>query len=172
MEKLEQNGDIIVRAKTLENLFGVGIRTIQRLAEDGIVKRRSKGRYFFKESVTAYITMLKMQIKARAETDDSEEVLDLDAERAKHEQVRREIDEIKLLMIQGKVVNAEDVKACVSDFNAWVKEKTLSLPEHAAAKLEDKQRAEIQTILSQKVEELLDELSQYSPTTYYRDQAE
>ena len=54
---------IIVPSRTLESLLGVKARTIRDLADKGIVKRDTHGKYFLFESAKGYITALKVGLK-------------------------------------------------------------------------------------------------------------
>lgn len=169
MPKSEEMDDILVNSKTLENLFGVKDRTVRYLADQGIVSRDSKGKYFLLKSAKGYITMLKAQASGKMVQIDGEE-LNLDAERAAHEKVKREIDEIKLALIKGKVHKAEDVERVVTDMLTRFRSHMEALPSSVARKLENKKRADVQRILTAEVSRALNELSDYKPSDYYSDE--
>lgn len=171
MNKNTDFEEIMVGPKVLETLFGVGERTIQRLAEQGIVKRNSKGKYFLMKSVKAYVLTLKAAAAGKnIQTDDDEDDLDLDKERALHERVKRQIDEIKLELIKGKVHKAEDVQAIVTDMLTRFKSKMEAMPSKLARKLEGKKRTDIQKTLAAEIRSALEELSEYNPVDYYSDE--
>ncbi|MBE5917637.1 MAG: terminase small subunit [Pseudobutyrivibrio ruminis] len=164
--------EIIVSSKTLEALLGVKDRTIRDLAEKGIVKRDSKGRYFFWESAKGYITALKLANagKLNSKTDDDPDSLDLDEEKALHEHLKRQITEIKLQLIKGQVHKAEDVEAVMTDMFEKFKSKMTALPSKLAKKLEGKSRTEIQKILKLEIDNALTELSSYDAADFYSDE--
>lgn len=164
--------EIIVSSKTLEALLGVKDRTIRDLAEKGIIKRDSKGRYLFWESAKGYITALKLANagKSTQKTDDDGESLDLDEEKAMHEHLKRQITEIKLQLIKGQVHKAEDVEAVMTDMFEKFKSKMTALPSKLAKKLEGKSRTEIQKILKLEIDNALVELASYNPADFYSDE--
>ena len=109
--------ETVVASKTLEALLGVKARTVRDLAEKGIVKRDSHGKYLLWNSAKGYITALKAinAGKNGIKTDDDEQELNYDEEHAKHEHVKTQITEIKLKLIQGQVHKAEDVERVMTD---------------------------------------------------------
>lgn len=163
--------EILVSSKTLEALFGVKDRTIRDLAEKGIIKRDSHGKYLFWNSAKSYITALKvMSAGKNIKTDDDENDLDLDAEKALHEHVKRQITDIKLQLIKGQVHKAEDVEAVMTNMFEKFKSKMTALPSKLAKKLEGKSRNEIQRILRKEIDNALTELAAYNPTDFYSDE--
>lgn len=164
--------ELLVSSKVLEALFGVRDRTIRDLADKGIIKRDSHGRYLFWNSVKSYITALKVANAGKGGTKagEDERGLDLDEERAQHERLKRQITEIKLQLIKGQVHKAEDVEAVMTDMFARFKSKVTALPSKLAKKLEGKSRTEIQGILKADIDNALVELASYSPADFYSDE--
>jgi phage terminase Nu1 subunit (DNA packaging protein) len=171
MKKQEELQDILVSSKVLENLFGVKDRTIRYLADQGIVKRNSHGKYLLFESAKSYILTLKAANAGKnVKTDDEKEDLDLESERAAHEHVKRQITEIKLQLIQGQVHKAEDVEAVMTDMFTKFRSKMEAIPTKLARRLEGKSRGEIQKLLKQEVRNALTGLSTYNPSDFYSDE--
>lgn len=171
VKKQEELQDILVTSKVLENLFGVKDRTIRYLADQGIVKRNSHGKYLLFESAKSYILTLKAANAGKnVKTDDEKEDLNLESERAAHEHVKRQITEIKLQLIQGKVHKAEDVEAVMTDMFTKFRSKMEAIPTKLARRLEGKSRVEIQKLLKQEVRNALTELSTYNPSDFYSDE--
>lgn len=168
----EEFEDLTVSSKVLEALFGVKDRTIRDLAEKGIVKRDSHGKYLFWNSAKSYITALKVASagKNAAKTYDDENIIDLDEEKARHERLKRQITEIKLQLIKGKVHKAEDVEAVMTNMFEKFKSKITALPSKLAKRLEGKSRADIQNILKAEIDNALTELSSYNPADFYSDE--
>jgi phage terminase Nu1 subunit (DNA packaging protein) len=164
--------DLVVSSKTLEALFGVADRTIRDLADKGIVKRDSHGKYLFWNSAKGYITALKVTNAGKngIKTEDEEELIDLYTEKAQHERLKKEITEIKLLLIKGKVHKAEDVEAVMTDMFEKFKSKMTALPSKLAKKLEGKSRIQIQQILKKEIDNALVELASYNPADFYSDE--
>lgn len=162
--------ELMVSSKVLESLFGVKDRTIRDLADKGILKRDSHGKYLFWNSTKSYITALKVANAGKSSKRTSDETgLDLEEEKAQHERLKRQITEIKLLLIKGQVHKAEDVEAVMTDMFARFKSKITALPSKLAKKLEGKTRTEIQRILKTDIDNALVELASYNPADFYSD---
>lgn len=172
VKNAEEFEQITVPSKTLEALFGVKDRTIRDLADKGIVARDSHGKYLFWNSARGYITALKIANagKASQKSVDGEEILDWEEEKAQHEKIKRQITEIKLQLIKGQVHKAEDVEAVMTDMFTKFRSKMTALPSKLAKKLEGKQRAEIQRILKEEIDNALVELSNYNAVDFYSDE--
>lgn len=170
VKSMNELNDILVSSKVLEALFGVKDRTIRYLADNGIVKRDSHGKYLLIDSAKSYITTLKIGNTVKVRTDDSEEELNLDTERALHEHTKRQITEIKLQLIKGQVHKAEDVDAVMTDMFVKFREKMTALPAKMARKLEGKDKVEIQKILRKEINNALNELADYNPADFYSDE--
>lgn len=164
--------ELLVSSKVLESLFGVKDRTIRDLADKGILKRDSHGKYLFWNSTKSYITALKVANagKSNTRTDDDNSSLDLEEEKAQHERLKRQITEIKLQLIKGQVHKAEDVEAVMTNMFVRFKSKMTALPSKLARKLEGKTRTEIQGILKTDIDNALVELASYSPADFYSDE--
>ena len=172
VKNAEEFEQITVPSKTLEALFGVKDRTIRDLADKGIVARDSHGKYLFWNSAKGYITALKIANagKAHQKSVDGEEILDWEEEKAQHEKIKRQITEIKLQLIKGQVHKAEDIEAVMTDMFTKFRSKMTALPSKLAKKLEGKQRAEIQRILKEEIDNALVELSNYNAADFYSDE--
>ena len=163
---------LLVSSKTLEALFGVKDRTIRDLAERGIIKRDSHGRYLFWDSARSYITALKVANagKTNQNVDDKGKNIDLDEEKAQHEHIKRQITEIELQLIKGQVHKAEDVEAVMTDMFTKFRSKMTALPAKMARKLEGKSKVEIQKILKTEIDNALVELASYNAADFYSDE--
>ena len=164
--------EIVVASKVLESLFGLKDRTIRDLADKGIVKRDSHGKYLLWNSAKGYITALKAinAGKNGIKTEDDEQDLDYDREHAAHERVKRQISEIRLQLIKGRGHKAEDVERVMTDMFEKFKSKMNAIPSKMAKKLEGKSRIEIQTMLREEIDGALIELSSYNAQDFYSDE--
>lgn len=164
--------EIVVASKVLESLFGLKDRTIRDLADKGIVKRDSHGKYLLWNSAKGYITALKAinAGKNGIKTEDDEQDLDYDREHAAHERVKRQISEIRLQLIKGQVHKAEDVERVMTDMFEKFKSKMNAIPSKMAKKLEGKSRIEIQTMLREEIDGALIELSSYNAQDFCSDE--
>ena len=167
--RVEELQNLVVSSKVLEDLLGVSDRMIRYMAEEGILERDSHGKYRFMQSVKNYITTLKIAgSKKTAELNG--ETLDLDAERAIHERYKRQITEIKLQLIQGRVHRAEDVEAVMTDMLERFKAKIVSMPVKLAKRLEGENCVSIQEILEEEMHDALEELAGYNPSDFYSEE--
>jgi len=163
--------DMPVTAKQLGELLGVGERMVRHLAEEGITVRQSTGKYLLWESTHNYISLLKAQrngLNGGISSEDTE--YDLREEQAAHEHLKKQITEIKLLLVKGQVHKAEDVAAVMTDIFAKIKSKLEAMPAKLARKLEGKDRTHIQQILKDEINNALLELSSYDPADFYSDE--
>lgn len=165
--KVDDISDITVSAKVIGECLSVGDRMVRHLADEGLLKRDSHGKYLLFHSIKNYILALKAS-KAGEHVDVGPgNVLDLTREKACNEHWKAMINEIKLQLIQGKVHKSEDVGRILADMLLSFKNKILAIPAKAAVKLEGKTRLEIQDIVTKELCAALDELSEYNPADYY-----
>lgn len=111
--------DIVVSPKVLADTLGITDRQIRNLAEQGIVEKTDKGRYLFKSSVKAYITLLKVAQRSKEEKERFGDSLDLEEEKAKHEVLKREITEIRLQLIKGSSFSHRSKIAAANDITGY-----------------------------------------------------
>lgn len=165
--KVDDISDITVSAKVIGECLSVGDRMVRHLADEGLLKRDSHGKYLLFHSIKNYILALKAS-KAGEHVDVGPgNVLDLNQEKASNEHWKAMINEIKLQLIQGKVHKSEDVGRILADMLLSFKNKILAIPAKMAVKLEGKTRQEIQDIVTEELCAALDELSEYNPADYY-----
>lgn len=170
-KSLEDLSDITVSQTVLAECLGVSDRMIRHLAEDGIIKRNSRGRYLLLSSVKNYILALKVSKAGKnVPVNVSGNVKDLNTEKAIHEHTKNMIAEVKLNLILGKVHKAEVVGRVLTDMFTNFRSKILALPAKLCKKIEGKGRIEIQDILKKELEAALTELADYSPADYYSDE--
>lgn len=169
---VEDFEELLVSSKVLEALFGVKSRTIRDMADKGIIKRDSHGKYLFWNSAKSYITALKVANagKGSANTEDDEDAIDIDVEKAQHERLKKQITEIKLQLIKGQVHKSGDVEAVMTDMFERFKSKMTAMPSKLARKLEGKSRADIQLVLKREIDNALVELASYNPADFYSDE--
>ena len=160
---------VAVSASVMCNVLGVGDRMIRKLAEQGILKRSSHGKYMLLESVRNYIVTIKLS-KAADSLPVSEDELDLNTEKAKHEHIKSQIAEIKLQLISGNVHKSEDVERVISNMFAKFRSKMEAMPAKLAPKLVGESMEEIQDFLKAELSAALEELADYNPADYYSDE--
>lgn len=170
-KKIKSVDDITVSAKVIGEFIGVGDRMVRHLADEGIIKRNSHGKYLLLESVKNYILTLKVSKAGESiKTDFDKDNLDLNHEKAVNEHWKSMITEIKLQLIKGHVHKSEDVERVMTDMFLNFKNKMLALPHKLAFKLEHRERQEIQETLRDEITDALSELADYTPEAFYSDE--
>lgn len=170
-----QNADditmVTVSAKVMAEIIGVGDRQIRNLAEEGILVRNSHGKYLLLRSVKNYIMNLKIaKAGEKVVSDFTDEELDLEQEKAKHEHLKSMITEINLQLIRGQVHKSADVGSVITDMFIKFRSKMTALPSKLASKLEGKKKEVIMEMLRNEIIEALGELADYNPADYYSDE--
>lgn len=160
---------VTVSAQRMGDILGVGDRMVRYLAEEGVLKRNSHGKYLLVASVKNYILTLKISKPTAAETEKSEGPLSWEDEKAKHEKLKRQITDLKLQVLKGHLHKSEDVERVVNDMLAKFKSKMEAMPAKLARKLEKKSKTQILEILQNEIRSALEELSEYNPSDYYSD---
>ena len=140
----------------LGRALGITQPRVNQLIEEEIIvrdERDANGGVLIFESLKNYFQIKKSVAE--------EEDLDLFLEKAKHEKVKREQNEIKLQQMQGEVLLAEEVEEELSELVVKLRSNLLGLPAKMSGILEGKSRVEINAILTAEIEEKLEELSEY-----------
>ena len=169
--KLDDISSITVSAGALSKTLGISERMVRYLAQDGIMVKTSSGRYKLQESMYNYIANLRVNNDmGNGGATQLEDELVLEDEKAAHERIKRHITELKLALMKGKVHKAEDVEVVMTDMLANFKTKLLALPTKLTPLLVDKDKSQIQTILTDEIHEALAELSEYNARDFYGDE--
>lgn len=140
----------------LAKAFGLTQPRISQLIDVGLVVRDetdpSGGVKIFEST--------KLYYSSKAAAADGDGTLDLIAEKARHERVKREQSEIKLAQMKGELYEAETVETALVEILATLRTHLTALPAKFSVQLEGKSREEIYLILTREIEERLEELSQ------------
>lgn len=156
-----------VEAKTIAALFGVTVRRIQQLTQDGIIQTEQVGkkrRYDLLATVRSYISYLQDRVNSRGggtqeDTDNESRKLRADADL---KETKARIAELEYDEIQGRMHRSEDVEAMTNDLVFAVRGMLLALPGRLAIDLAaiDKPM-EISNRIRAEVNAILTELSGY-----------
>ena len=163
---------VVVSSKVLASIMGVGDRRIRQLADEGIVVRSSQGRYVLQESLHNYIVNLKVENSAKQINSANpgnvplDEVLDLNIEKAKHEHIKGQMAELKLALMKGQVYKESNVEAVMNDMLTNFKQKMLGMPAKLSLVLSNKETAFIEAKLTEEINTVLSELSDYCPDDF------
>lgn len=166
LQNIENVESLAVSSTVLGKILNLSERRIRQLAELGVIKKVKRGQYILTENIRNYILYLKTNNEA-VEIDTNNE-LDYDKEKALHERVKREQDELKLAAMKGSMHKSEDVERVMTDMLSNFRSKLLALPSKVAPILLARNDiGEIQNILQKEVLEALHELSSYDPASFY-----
>lgn len=128
--------------------------------------RVAKGRYALAESIKNYIIDLKVQNDVAGQEKQND--LDLEKERALHENIKRQQAEIKLALMKGEVHKSQDVEKVMVDMLTSFRTRVLNIPSKVAPILVARQDAGlIQELIMKEIVEVLNELKSYNPEDFY-----
>lgn len=139
--------------------LGITQPRVHQLIQDGVVVRNKAGAVMVIESLKNYFSF-------RNTGDGAGNEINFIIEKAMHEKTKREIAEIKLAKIEGSVYDAKVVEMVLTEMLANLRTQLLGLPAALAPILEDKKKENIYEILTEKIEEKLAELSEYTPELF------
>ena len=169
IEKTTDLSQVAVAAGVLSKMLGISDRRIRQLADEGVIIRVSQGRYNLEKSIKGYVLNLKIANSSKEQLRLDDE-LDLEKEKAKHERVKRQMDEMKLSLMRGRMHKSEDVEAVMTDMLANFKARCLNLPAKLTPQLVSRDdKGYIMSLLTDEINQALQELAEYDPAEFYSD---
>ena len=155
----------IVNTKALAKMFNMTERNVRYLVEEGIIARVNHGRYDLIDTVSRYITFLKMSNDG---LDESKVQESLEYEKWLHEKAKREKAEIELSHLKKEMHKADEVEKVLNHMLTSFRSKMLSLPSKTALLLASKDDPkEIEALLERDIYEALAELADYEPSLFF-----
>lgn len=155
----------VVNTKTIAKMFNMTERNVRYLVEEGVISRVTHGRYDLIDTVSRYITFLKMSFDGM---DESKVMESLEYEKWLHEKAKREKAEIELAHIKKEMHKADEVEKVQNHMVMAFRSKMLSLPSKVALQLANKDDPKlIEAILERDIHEALSELAEYNPMQYF-----
>lgn len=155
----------IVNTKTLSKMFNMTERNVRNLVAEDIIGRVGHGRYDLIDSVSRYITFLKM---ASNELDGAAVEESLEYEKWLHEKAKREKAEIELAHIKKEMHKSDEVENVLNHMVMAFRSKMLSMPSKAALQLTTMDDAnQIEAFLERDIHQALKELSDYNPAMFF-----
>lgn len=156
--------DLVVNTGAISKMFNVTERRVRQLVEEGVISRVGHGRFDLVDTVSKYVTFLKLASEGLDENDISES---LEFEKWLHEKAKREKAEIELAHIKNEVHRSEEVEKVMNHMIMAFRSKMLSLPTKVALMLVNKDDPKyIESILERNVHEALIELANYDPSLF------
>ncbi|WP_339216252.1 hypothetical protein [Solibacillus sp. FSL W8-0372] len=160
----------IVNTKALAKMFNMTERNVRYLVEEEIIARVGHGRYDLIDSVSRYITFLKM---ASNEMDGAAVEESLEYEKWLHEKAKREKAEIELAHIKKEMHKSDEVENVLNHMVMAFRSKMLSLPSKVALQLTTLDDAnQIEELLERDIYLALKELSEYDPSMFFSEDHE
>ena len=169
MGSQKDDNEVVVNAKILAKVLGVGVRQITNLHQQGICVKNKSGRYLLIPSVQNYIKRLRVEAsagKSSGSSEPDENVEEIAIEKAKHESIKRQMSELRLQLMRGQLYEEEKVRIVMSDMLTNFKQKLQTMPSKLSTKIEGKAAGEINQILTDEIIEVLMELSEYNPEQF------
>lgn len=157
----------IVNTKALAKMFNMTERNVRYLVEEGIIARVNHGRYDLIDTVSRYITFLKMSNDG---LDESKVQESLEYEKWLHEKAKREKAEIELSHLKKEMHKADEVEKVLNHMLTSFRSKMLLLPSKTALLLASKDDPkEIEALLERDIYEALGELADYEPSLFFEE---
>ena len=157
----------IVNTKALAKMFNMTERNVRYLVEEGIIARVNHGSYDLIDTVSRYITFLKMSNDG---LDESKVQESLEYEKCLHEKAKREKAEIELSHLKKEMHKADEVEKVLNHMLTSFRSKMLSLPSKTALLLASKDDPkEIEALLERDIYEALAELADYEPSLFFEE---
>lgn len=149
--------------RDLADLFGYTTQRLDQLVDEGLVVKRSRGRYAVWESIKGLL--LHLQTKKKNQWDTGEDAGDYETHRARLTAAKADVAEIQAAIAKGQAHDAGAVEAVWTDMLMNCRSKLLSIPTRLAPKLrKESDLAKVKDILETAVTEALAELAAYDPT--------
>ena len=155
--------DNLVSSPELAEIFGVTDRYIRMLAKDEVVKKSgTRGKYLLIESIKGFIEFLKES--SSADVDLKEAKLKKETEKIAKD---IELKTIKISELKNELHSAEIVKKVMTVMLTNLKGKMLAVPNKIAPLVVGCDNlGDIQDIVLSSIEDVLLELSEYSPELF------
>lgn len=147
--------------KELAELFGYTTQRVDQLVDEGLVVKRSRGKYAVWESIKGMI--LHRDTKKKNQWD-GEEGGDYEVHRARLTSAKADIAEMQRDTLKGTVHEAGAVEAVWTDMLMNCRSKLLAIPTRLAPRIrKESDLATVQEILETAITEALNELASYDP---------
>ena len=149
--------DETTKLKELAKVIGLSERHLQRLSQEGIIKKNDKGKYLLYESIRSYINYLK-EIESTPQQ--------LQEEKLKNEieylKTRDRKENIKIKILEADLHEASDVKRVMNNIISGFKGQLQTIPyKLAPLVIGIDNLGEIQEIITNNINSVLLELSEY-----------
>lgn len=129
---MDANEQLYVDAKYIANVFGVTVRRVQQLTQDGVLSTEQVGgrrKYDLAQSIQGYVAYWKNKATGNEKTKkDAANESDKLAAEVRLKNAKAETAELELEELRGTLHNAEDVEAVMTDHILLLRSMILALP--------------------------------------------
>ena len=153
--KVLKTDDVLVDGTMLARICRLDVRTILKLAEQGIVLRVARGRFAQWESIGNIIEHYRDRASGRESKDGTVDVVKANA--ALRDSQRR-LTDLKIAQLDGTLISLPEVRAAWAEVALHVKQMFLSLPARARFLLSHLSGRD-QEVLDRLVRDMLDEVA-------------
>lgn len=152
------------KLKELAKVIGLSERHLQRLSQEGIIKKNDNGKYLLYESIRSYINHLK-EIESTPQQ--------LQEEKLKNEieylKTRDKKENIKIKILESDLHEASDVKKVMNNIIAGFKGQLQTLPYKLAPLIIGIDNlGELQELILDNINNVLQELSEYDRSKFLK----
>lgn len=164
MTKTKVDETVIVNTEAIAKMFGVTSRRVRQFVEEGVIDRAGYGRFNLVDTVSKYITFLKLSADNMTQEDITES---LEYEKWLHEKAKREKAEIELSHIKREMHSSGEVEEVMNNMVMNFRQRVLSIPTKCALQLINQDDPKyIESIIEDNIHEALIELSNYDPSLF------
>ena len=129
---MDANEQLYVDAKYIANVFGVTVRRVQQLTQDGVLSTEQVGgrrKYDLAQSIQGYVAYCKNKATGNEKTKkDAANESDKLAAEVRLKNAKAETAELELEELRGTLHSAEDVEAVMTDHILLLRSMILALP--------------------------------------------
>lgn len=168
--KTKLDDKTVVNTKIISKMFNMTERNVRYLVDDGIIARVAHGRYDLIDTVSRYVTILKMSYDG---IDENKVMESLEYEKWLHEKAKCEKAEIELAHIKWEMHKADEVEKVLNHMVMSFRSKMLSLPSKVALLLASKDDPKvIEALLERDINQALIELAEYDPAMFFTEDSD
>jgi hypothetical protein len=140
-----------VTGSDLSKVLKITHQRISQLVQESVIQKEADGKFDLSVSIDSYYAF-KYKTPNR---------INLDTEKALHEKAKREMAEIELDKIKGKIFTDEEIKLAIVPMIIACRNRILAIAPTVAEKLVGRSAKEIESMLDKINKEALSELAAY-----------
>ncbi len=157
---------ICVDRAFLADHLSLSTARIHQLEQEGVISKESRGLYPFADTVRNYTRFLKKTRRRVASADgEGDANAEWQKERARLTKAKADVAEMQAAIMKGTVHESGSVEAVWTDMLMSTRARLLAIPRSQATLLAEEEDAnKIEEILTSRIDDALNELSDYDPS--------